>query len=226
GLGIWGVAPEADYFAYKVLNNRGSGTYDAIAAAIRMAADNGADIISMSLGGSSAPEYVRDAIIYANGKGSLVIAAAGNSGPSVNTIGYPGAYAEAVAVAALEMISGTTGSGDSTSLSNLRVSSYSSRGIGTSSGADGIQDREVEIGGPGSYVESTSNSGGYVKYSGTSMATPHMAGLAAKMWQGSAASTRSWLVSQAQRYDITQANGGGAATGYDYASGYGGPRVN
>jgi subtilisin len=224
GLGIWGVAPEANYFAYKVLGNSGSGSWDGLAAAIRTAADNGANIISMSLGGSSAPTYVQDAIDYAYGKGTLVVAAAGNSGPNVDTIEYPGAYANAVAVAAIEMISGNTGSGDSTSLSNLRITSFSSRGAANSSGADGIQEREVEIAGPGAYVESTSNQGGYVKYSGTSMATPHMAGLAAKNWQGGASQTRNWLQNQAKKYDVTQANSGGAGTGYDYASGYGGPR--
>jgi subtilisin len=218
------VAPQADYFAYKVLGNSGSGSWDSLAAAIRTAADNGADIISMSLGGTSAPSSVRDAIAYANSMGTLVIAAAGNSGPNADTIEYPGAFAEAVAVAAIEMISGNTGSGDSTSLSNLRITSFSSRGKANSSGQDGIQDREVEIAGPGAYVESTSNQGGYVKYSGTSMATPHMAGLAAKNWQGGASQTRNWLQSSAGRYEITQANGGGAGSGYDYASGFGGPR--
>lgn len=225
GLGIWGVAPQADYFAYKVLSASGSGAWDDLAFAIRTAADNGANIISMSLGGSSAPVEVLDAIRYAAGKGVLVVAAAGNSGPAVDTIGYPGAYAEVVAVAAVGMISGSTGTGDSTSLSNLWIADFSSRGKADSSGADGIQDREVEVTGPGVYVESTSKDGGYVVYSGTSMATPHIAGLAAKMWQGSAPATRSWLVSQAQKYDITQANGGGATAGYDYAAGYGEPRV-
>lgn len=225
GLGIWGVAPEADYFAYKVLGNGGSGNWDDLAFAIRTAAENGAHIISMSLGGSSAPEEVRSAIQYANSLGTLVIAAAGNSGPDVDTIGYPAAYAEAVAVAAIEMISGTTGDGDSVTLSNLQITDFSSRGRADSDGADGIQDREVEVSAPGRYVESTANDGTYVKYSGTSMATPHISGLAAKMWQGDAASTRTWLVSQAQQYDITQANGGGAGAGYDYASGYGQSRV-
>ena len=225
GLGIWGVAPQADYFAYKVLGASGSGSWDDLAVAIRTAADNGANIISMSLGGSSAPVEVLDAIRYAVGKGVLVVAAAGNSGPAVDTIDYPGAYAEVAAVAAIGMISGSTGAGDSTTLSNLRITSFSSRGKADSSGADGIQDREVELAAPGLYVESTAKDGGYVVYSGTSMATPHIAGLAAKMWQGSGSATRTWLVNQAQKYDITQADGGGATAGYDYATGYGGPRV-
>ena len=224
-LGIWGVAPQADYYAYKVLGASGSGSWDDLALAIRTAADNGANVISMSLGGSSAPIEVLDAIRYAVGKGLLVVAAAGNSGPDVDTIGYPGAYAEVVAVAAVGMIAGSTGDGDSTSLSNLQITSFSSRGKADSSGADGIQDREVEVTGPGLYVESTAKDGTYVVYSGTSMATPHMAGLAAKMWQGDGAKTRAWLASQAKLYDITLADGGGATAGYDYAAGYGQPRV-
>lgn len=226
GSGIYGVAPQVGYFAYKVLNNAGSGSWDDVAAAIRTAADNGAHIISMSLGGSTAPEFVREAVQYAGGKGTLVIAAAGNSGPGTNTIGYPGGYAEVVAVAALEMVLGAEGSGDSTGQGNLRIASFSSRGAADSDGADGIQDREVELAAPGRSVESTANDGGYAKFSGTSMATPHIAGLAAKMWQGSATATRQWLVQAAGGYDITQDSGGGTGSGYDLASGYGQPRIN
>ncbi|HWI53690.1 MAG TPA: S8 family serine peptidase, partial [Symbiobacteriaceae bacterium] len=62
--------------------------------------------------------------------------------------------------------------------------------------------------------------------SGTSMATPHISGLAAKMWQGSATATRSWLVSHAQAHDITTAEQiNNAGVGYDIAAGYGLPQV-
>ncbi|HWI52559.1 MAG TPA: S8 family serine peptidase, partial [Symbiobacteriaceae bacterium] len=66
----------------------------------------------------------------------------------------------------------------------------------------------------------------YYTMSGTSMATPHISGLAAKMWKGSASTTRSWLVSQAQAHDITTAEQiNNAGTGYDIAAGYGLPQV-
>lgn len=211
GKGIFGVAPQANIFSYKVLNDRGSGYSDDIAAAIRTAADRGANIISMSLGASSGAQIELDAIRYAQSKGVLVVAAAGNSGPNADTIDYPGAYAEAVAVASLNP--------------NEVVSYYSSRGI-TDGNDNTIVDREVEVSGPGRSVISTYKDGAYTTMSGTSMATPHIAGLAAKMWRGSASTTRSWLVNQAKAHDITtaeQINNAGA--GYDIAAGYGLPQV-
>jgi subtilisin len=212
GRGVFGVAPNVGIMAYKVLNDQGSGYADDIARAIRVAADRGAHVISMSLGGSSGSSLYLDAIRYANTKGTLVIAAAGNSGPNANTIGYPAGYKEVVAVAALN--------------ADEVVSYFSSRGI-TDGNDTTIVDREVEVSGPGRNTISTANNGTYATYSGTSMATPHIAGLAAKMWQGSMTATRSWLVSRAKNHDITQAEQiNNAGTGYDIASGYGLPQVN
>jgi subtilisin len=211
GLGIFGAAPNASVFAYKVLNDQGSGYADDIANAIYVAADRGANIISMSLGGSSGSSLYLDAIRYANGKGVLVIAAAGNSGPNADTIGYPGGYKEVVAVASLNP--------------NEVVSYYSSRGL-TDGNDNSIVDREVEVAGPGRNTISTYKDGAYYTMSGTSMATPHIAGLAAKMWNG-ANSTRSWLVNAAKAHDITSAEQiNNAGAGYDIAAGYGLPQVN
>ncbi|HWI61851.1 MAG TPA: S8 family serine peptidase [Symbiobacteriaceae bacterium] len=211
GLGIFGVAPQANIYAYKVLNDRGSGYADDIAAAIRVAADRGANIISMSLGGSSGSSLYLDAIRYANSKGVLVIAAAGNSGPNANTIGYPGGYKEVVAVAALNP--------------NEVVSYFSSRGLTDGNDAS-IVDREVEVAGPGRSTISTYKDGAYYTMSGTSMATPHISGLAAKMWTN-ASSTRGWLVNAAKNHDITTAEQiNNAGVGYDIAAGYGLPQVN
>lgn len=124
GQGIYGVAPDAKLWSYKVLNNRGTGYSDDIAGAIRHAADeanrlNVKTVISMSLGSSTKDTLIADAVKYAFNNGVLVVAAAGNSGPSANTIGYPGALPEAVAVAALEnvKVNGT-----------YRVADFSSRG--------------------------------------------------------------------------------------------------
>jgi subtilisin len=211
GLGIFGVAPGASVLSYKVLNNQGRGYADDVAYAIEVAADRGADIISMSLGSATPSPLELDAIRYANSKGVLVIAAAGNSGPDANTIGFPGGFAEVVAVAALNP--------------DEVVSYFSSRGI-TDGNNSVISDREVEVSGPGRTVLSTSKSGAYTTMSGTSMATPHVAGLAAKMWQGSASRTRDWLRSSAQAHDITRAEQiNNAGSGYDVAAGYGLPQV-
>lgn len=174
---IIGVAPEARLMAVKILSDRGSGYADDIAKGIRYAADNGAEIISMSLGSSTESSLIKDATAYAVGKGVLVVAAAGNSGPALNTISYPAADPNVVAVAAFDS-SGIT-------------ASFSSRGINDNDWT--IEAREIEFIAPGVSVESTLNDGCYAVYSGTSMATPHISGIAARDWKGSASETRTYL---------------------------------
>lgn len=223
GLGIYGVAPQAELWAYKVLTDSGSGYSDDIAAGIRHAADEGTRlgvkvVISMSLGSSTKDTLISSAVDYAYGKGALVVAAAGNSGPSSNTIGYPGALVNAVAVAALENVqqNGT-----------YRVADFSSRGNPTTDADYVIQERDIEISAPGASIESTANNGNYATMSGTSMATPHVSGLAAKIWSSNRTWTNAQLRAELQRraklYDIK--GGSGAATGDDYASGFGFARV-
>lgn len=223
GQGIYGVAPEADLWAYKVLNDQGSGYSDDIAGAIQHAADqavstNSKVVISMSLGSSSKSTLIADAVDYAYGKGVLVVAAAGNSGPNADTIGYPGALVNAVAVAALENVqeNGT-----------YRVADFSSRGNPATDGDFVIQERDVEVSAPGRAIESTWFDGTYNTISGTSMATPHVSGLAAKIWAANPSMThkqlRAELQNRAKANDIL--GGSGAASGDDYASGFGFPRV-
>ena len=223
GSGIYGVAPESELWAYKVLGDDGSGYSDDIAAAIRHAADQSVStgskvIISMSLGSSSKDSLITSAVDYAYGKGVLVIAAAGNSGYSANTIGYPGALPNAVAVAALENVQ---------SNGTYRVANYSSRGNPNTDGDYVIQEKDVEVSAPGSSIESTWLNNGYNTINGTSMATPHVSGLAAKIWASNKNLTnqqvRAQLQTNAKAYDIK--GGYGAATGDDYASGFGFARV-
>lgn len=223
GTGVYGVAPAADLWAYKVLGDNGSGSSDDIAYAIRHVADQATSlntkvVINMSLGSSAESSLITNAVNYAYSKGVLVIAAAGNSGPSEGSIGYPGALQNAVAVAALEnVIQNNT----------YRVADFSSRGYSATDGDYVINKGDVEISAPGASVYSAWYNGGYSTISGTSMATPHVAGLAAKVWASTPTASntaiRSELQKRAKVYDIR--SGSGAATGDDYASGFGFARV-
>jgi subtilisin len=198
GLGIYGVAPEAGLMTVKVCDKRGLCYGDDMAAGIRYAANNGANIISMSIGGDTPDSQVLSAIDYAVGKGLLVVAAAGNDGPEDGSIDYPAAYVKVIAAGAID--------------STEAVPDFSSRGI--NDGDDIIEEKEVEFGTPGVNVESTYNDGCYAYGTGTSMATPHVSGLAAKLWQGNASSTRTYLQDVAE--DIWP-------TGDDTATGFGLP---
>jgi subtilisin len=223
GLGIYGVAPQAKLWAYKVLNDQGSGYSDDIAGAIRHVADEAARtgskvVINMSLGSNSKDTMIASAVDYAYSKGVLVVAAAGNDGYASGSIDYPGALKNAVAVAALENVqqNGT-----------YRVANYSSRGNSATDADYVIQERDVELSAPGSSIQSTWYDGNYNTISGTSMATPHVAGLAAKIWSSNLGWSNTQLRAELQRraklYDIK--GGYGAATGDDYASGFGFARV-
>lgn len=221
--GVYGVAPAADLWAYKVLSDSGSGSSDDIAAAIRHAADQAVatgtkTVINMSLGSSANNSLISSAVNYAYSKGVLIVAAAGNSGYAQGTIGYPGALVNAVAVAALENVqqNGT-----------YRVANFSSRGYASTDGDYVIQQGDIEISAPGASIYSTWHNGGYNTISGTSMASPHVAGLAAKIWaqnpSWSHTQLRTNLQNRAKAVDIK--GGYGAATGDDYASGFGFARV-
>jgi len=212
GLGIFGVASQANIFAYKVCGDSGCWTDD-IAAAIDYAGSHGAEIVSMSLGGDSQSTLIRNAIN--RNLHLLFVAAAGNDGPSLGSIDYPGANVNVMAAGAID--------------STEAVADFSSRGI--NDGDFVIEEREVEVGAPGVNVESTcagsfdgawfdkdGTVNGYCIISGTSMATPHVSGLAAKSWQGNAADTRTYLQERAKLHDLD-------ATGDDPASGFGLPTV-
>ncbi|MFC4357908.1 S8 family peptidase [Halobium salinum] len=153
GSGVVGVATNATLHGVKVMTKEGRGTGSGVAGGIKWAADQGYEVISMSLGATSPSSVVHDAVRYATEQGTLVVAAAGNEGPCIDCVHYPGAYDEAVAV-------GATNSED-------ELSEFSSTGP------------EVEIAAPGTDITSCVIGGGYQTYSGTSMATPHVAGAAA-----------------------------------------------
>ncbi|HEY7600726.1 MAG TPA: S8 family peptidase [Candidatus Limnocylindrales bacterium] len=98
GKGIAGMCWRCRILPVKVLNSAGSGSWSNIAAGVVWAANNGADVINLSLGGQTGSRALRDAIAYAIGKGVVVVAAAGNNG-SRNQF-YPAAYPNVMAVAA------------------------------------------------------------------------------------------------------------------------------
>lgn len=149
--GIIGVAPEAKIMPIKVLNDNGTGGYDNIARGIKIAIDNGADIINMSLGApNTPPSFVQDVIKEAYDKGIIIVAAAGNDSGAVN---YPAKFDEVLAVGAI----GADG----------KLANFSSRG------------NEVACVAPGVNVYSTYLNGQYAILNGTSQASPFMAGVCA-----------------------------------------------
>ncbi len=150
GAGGAGTCPNCSIMPLRVLDNSGSGTLANVASAIVYAADNGAKVINMSLGGPGS-STLQNAVDYAAGKGTFLACAAGNDNTSSTTSSYPGAYPNCFAVA-------------STTSTDAR-SSFSNYGTW------------VEAAAPGSSIYSTWLNSGYNTISGTSMATPHVAGL-------------------------------------------------
>lgn len=216
--GIYGIAPDSTLAAYRVCNDSGFCFGDSVAKALITAADNGVNIISMSFGGPSLTTLEKEAIDYSYSKGTLLVAAAGNTGPDLNSIRYPAADSKVIAVASLD-------AADS-------ASDFSSRGI--NDGDFTIEESEIEVAAPGEGIESTWNNGGYAVMSGTSMATPHVSGLAAKFWSSdfadlnqdgttTSSEVRQLLQSRALSTDILL--GLHAGPGDDPASGFGLPTV-
>jgi subtilisin family serine protease len=181
GVTFKGVAPGARLLAYKALGSDGYGKGSDVLAAIERAVDpNGdgdssdhVDVISMSLGGpGDEDDPLSLAVDAAVDAGVVVVAAAGNEGPTMGTVGSPGSAVKAITVGAVD------GSGD--------LADFSSRG--TSS----IHGIKPEISAPGVLITSTvptdasvplGSTTGYRMLSGTSMAAPHVSGGAALLIQ-------------------------------------------
>lgn len=156
GKGVVGWAPECNIGVCKVLGDDGSGSSPDIARGIRYAAENGADIINMSLGGGFSQD-IADACRDVIQQGVFVICAAGNEGSqgNRNTVGYPARLVETLAIASYRK--------------DGRISDFSSRGP------------EVDMAFPGEDILSTWPNNTFRSISGTSMATPAACGLTALM---------------------------------------------
>jgi serine protease len=157
GIGVAGIAFHAKLMPVKVLSAQGWGTTADVADGIRWAAEHGAQVINLSLGGPRNAKIQQKAIDFAISKGVTVVAAAGNSGGSV---GYPGASEGVIGVSASDP--------------DDKLAKFSSRG------------KEVDIAAPGVNVtqQTICNKGrdkceNFAAYNGTSMASPHVAGAAA-----------------------------------------------
>lgn len=149
-FGVVGVGPKISLYGVKVLNKNGSGYLSDVIEGLDWAIANHMQVINMSLGTTSDVQSFHDAVVRVSGAGIVQVAAAGNSGGAVI---YPAAYPQVIAVSAIDK--------------NDTIASWSSRGP------------EVDLAAPGVNIYSTYKGSKYQTLSGTSMASPHVAGVAA-----------------------------------------------
>ncbi len=177
--GVVGVAPKAKLYAVKVLDGTGGGTASQIIDGIQWCIKNKMKVINMSLGAPVNVAALKKAIVQAHKAGIVIVCATGNSGKSVT---YPAAYKETIAVSASD--------------SRDKLWYKSCRGP------------EVDFIAPGVSIYSTFKGGGYQTHSGTSMACPHVAGLAAlaiaRGNSGFAAVKKALAAAATQLDDLTQ----------------------
>ncbi len=191
GTPVNGVAPLATVIPVKVLNQNGSGWSSMVAQGITYVGDLKADelkdhpvVINMSLGGPTLDAMEKAAIDYAISKGVIIVASAGNEGAA--GMGYPGAYAPVISVAASgwvgEWTSGpwwyATDVPDPTDAGDYYITDFSSRQL---------PGQDLDVAAPGSWVvgpyQVNSGQTSYYYLGGTSMASPHVAGIVALMVQ-------------------------------------------
>lgn len=194
GTPVAGVAPKATIIPVKVLNQNGSGWSSVVARGIVYVADLKAKgylgtspvVINMSLGGPTLDAVEKAAIDYAIAQGVVIVASGGNEGTA--GMGYPGAYKPVISVAA----SGWTGewkpTGDGRWWRNADVADPMSAGdfYITAFSSRQKANQELDVAAPGSWVVGPYQTNGQTSYfflGGTSMASPHVAGIAALMAQ-------------------------------------------
>ncbi|MFL5894861.1 MAG: S8 family serine peptidase, partial [Thermoleophilaceae bacterium] len=191
GVGIAGVAFNSPLMVCKALGGDGGGDTSDVASCIAWAHSRGAKVISMSLGGPSSRTLAAAVKAAWDGgarSGSVLVAAAGNEGD--DAVDYPAGYADVVSVAAVD------DRGSHAAFSNANA--------------------DVEVAAPGVDVLSTKRGGGYVRFSGTSMATPQAAGAAALLWYLHRRSTAATIRS---RLDALTVDAGAPGRDPDYGFG-------
>lgn len=160
---ILGVAPKCKLADYRVLDRYGSGDYDWIVSGIDAAVADGCHVINLSLGGPVGYEALKRAVDRARAAGVLVVVAAGNRGDGnnlTNEYGYPAMYSSVCSVGSVNYVGGS-----------VTPSRFSN------------SNNEVDCCAQGEQVLSTGPDNNYLVMSGTSMAAPHIAGMAALMVQ-------------------------------------------
>lgn len=172
GIGVSGVGRGCRPYIYRVLNNSGTASYSDVAAAIVQASNDDCQVINLSLGGTSPDPALESACNLASSNGSVICAAAGNDNTFLPL--YPAYYSACIAVGSID--------------SNGQRSGFSNYGSW------------VDVAAPGGNVLSTTMNGGYGYLSGTSMASPHVAGLAAIA--SGVFGGRSWIIAKRIRGHI------------------------
>ena len=148
--GIAGITWHNKIMPIKVLDQSGAGTLFDVAQGVFWATDHGAKVINLSLGNYAESKFLHDAIKYAFSKDVVLVAASGNDG--TDQLGYPASYPEVIAVSAIDY--------------DQTIVEFSNYG------------KYVDVVAPGVNIASTYPSNQYASLSGTSMASPHVAGLA------------------------------------------------
>lgn len=151
--GITGINENVELYSAKVLDENNQAPISRVVQAIDWAVEKGVNIINMSLGTPHYSAILHDAVKRAKDKGILIIAAAGNS----DEVEYPAAFRETLAVGAIK--------------ADGKISE------------DSVTDENVDVFAPGEQILSTSAFDGVMAFAGTSMAAPHVTGIAATLWQ-------------------------------------------